>query len=130
MLSGELQIPVRPHASGLWVGIYLTVAGRETFLMVLDSGSPLSAVSPDTVQILQDGGLLGLPRGPGHYRLTDLHARDAVGRPALPDVSVRVLPRLSRLRVDGLLGLDFFRQFERVCFQLSQMRLELIFPGS
>jgi hypothetical protein len=125
----ELHIPVRPHASGLWMGIYVIVGGRDTLLMVLDTGSPASVISPNSAQVLQAGGLLVATQTPGHFQLSNMRVRDAKDQPLLPDISVRILPRLTRLQIDGLLGLDFFRHFERVCFQISAMRLELTYPG-
>lgn len=38
---------------------------------------------------------------------------------------VRVLPRLTRLGVDGLLGLDFLRHFRRVEFLVDDLLLTL-----
>ncbi len=32
----------------------------------------------------------------------------------LPDLNVRILTRLAVLDIDGLLGVDFFRRFDRV----------------
>ncbi len=56
--------------------------------------------------------------------MNDLVATDAP-EVRLPDLVVRELPRLTLLRIDGLLGLDFFRRFERVCFHIATSRLVL-----
>jgi hypothetical protein len=123
--TGELVVPASNHPSGLWVGIYVGVGTEATIFMVLDTGSPVSALSPAIAQHLHTVGLLHPAEAAGYFRPAQFTAWRATGRPALPDLPLRILPRLGRLQIDGLLGLDFFRQFERVCFQLSQMRLEL-----
>lgn len=128
MLRGDLTIPVERHPSGLWVGIYVSANNQQTMLMVLDTGSPVSALSPTIAQALHIRGLLRSELTPGSFRPVALMAVQAAGHPTLPDLRMRVLPRLTRLQIDGLLGLDFFRQFDRVCFQLAAMRLELTFP--
>ena len=88
----------------------------------------MSAVSPNTEE-LHARGLLLRGLSPRACLLSDPRARDAEGSLRLPEISVRILPRLARPELDGLLGLDYFRQFDRVCFQLSAMRLELTYPG-
>jgi hypothetical protein len=122
MPDGErLSIPIRRHPSGYWIGIHVTIGEGYTLLMVLDSGSPQSTVSP---QVAQDLWLRGMspPAAPASsYVLTNLTASTH----ALPDLRARVLPRLSRLRVDGLLGLDFFNQFDLTCYRRSTMELLL-----
>ena len=127
MLTGELSIPVRSHPSGLWMGMSLAVDIQHVVFMVLDTGSPVSAVSPTVARDLHAVGLLSPRAVPGAFLISGLRAREAVGQPALPDLTVRILPRLARLQIDGLLGLDFFRQFGRVCFHLSTLRLELTY---
>jgi hypothetical protein len=129
MPTGEIVIPASNHPSGLWVGIYVGVGTEATIFMVLDTGSPVSALSPAIAQHLHMRGMLYQAEAAGHFRPSPLTAWRAAGRPALPGLTLRVLPRLGRLQIDGLLGLDFFRQFEQVCFHLSQMRLELTYPG-
>lgn len=46
----------------------------------------------------------------------------------LPDLNVRVLARLSRLGVDGLVGLDYLGRFEYVHFHIPTLRLMLEAP--
>jgi hypothetical protein len=110
--------------------MYVLIGGRNTLLMVLDTGSPAPAISPRIAQLLQADRVLPASETLGRYWLAAIRARDAAGYPILPSLMVRILPRLARLQIDGLLGLDFFRQFDRVCFQLSAMRLELTYPGA
>ena len=98
--------------------------------MVLDSGSPVSVISPESSHELRIHGLLRQANEPRYYQLSRLTAEEAVGKPALPDLKVRILPRLTRLAIDGLLGLDFFRAFELTCFRISTSQLLLEYPSS
>jgi hypothetical protein len=125
MPGGELAIPVKVHPSGLWVGIAVTISGQQTIFMVLDTGAPASVISPGIARELTERGLLQPTADPGHYGLTDLTAQDADDQPPLPDVIVRPLRRLALLQIDGLLGLDFFRQFDRITFDFPTASLTL-----
>jgi hypothetical protein len=128
MPHGELTIPVRFHRSGLWVGIFITVQGIHTLFMVLDTGSPVSAISPQVREDLRTASLLQAADEPRYYRLSDVAARGTDDWLPLLDLDVRVLPRLSLLGIEGLLGLDFFRNFGRVCFHLSDWQIVLEYP--
>ena len=66
-------------------------------------------------------GLLARGADPRYYQLPSLTAE---GQP-LPDLAVRVLPRLTRLQVDELIGLDYLTQFHRVCFHVTEGLLSL-----
>jgi hypothetical protein len=122
----QLLLPVAPHLSGLWLGIRILVENDVGAFMVLDSGSPQSVISPALGQELQSRGVLHATSDSRYFRLTNLTARAH----QLPDVRVRILPRLARLQIDGLLGLDFFRAFELVCFRLSTSELLLEYAPS
>jgi hypothetical protein len=128
MPGGELSITVREHPSGLWLGVLLSVAGGESILMVLDTGSPISVISPHVAQDLRVRGALPETTDPHHYWLRELAVIEASGEATLPDIRVRVLPRLAPLQVDGLLGLDFFRRFDLISFRFSTSRLLLQYP--
>jgi hypothetical protein len=123
--NGELAIPAELHPSGLWIGISVAISGLQTIFMVLDTGSPASAISPTVSRDLRARGLLRESRLPGSYQLTALTADDAARKPPLPDLTVRILPRLDRLEIEGLLGLDFFRLFGHVCFDFPTSSLIL-----
>ena len=93
--------------------------------MVLDSGSPVSAVSPETAEDLRHLHLLAPARDPQYtYRL----ALPTLDGQSLPDLEVRILPRLSRLGIVGLLGLDFLRQFLAIHYYVPTRRLVLEVP--
>lgn len=135
MPGGEVSVVTALHPTGLWITVPVTVGGRVTLLMVLDPGSPISAISPAAEQTLRNHGLLEPRAGEASpHLLTNLTIE---GQP-LPDLQVRVLSRLARLarwnvrgaplEVDGLLGLDFLGKFVDVHFNVPTMRLRLIDP--
>ena len=125
MPGGELSIQARPHPSGLWITIPVTIGRVRTLAMVIDSGSPVSAISPEIAQALRDAGLLAPASTPPYeYRLAALTVQDQ----SLPDQDVRILPRLARLRIAGLLGLDFLSQFLAIHFYVPTRRLVLEEP--
>lgn len=127
MPGGELRIRtvLHPNPLGRWISFPVVVADRHELLMVLDPGSPISAISPETRDNLTERDLL---RSASHsryeHRLTSL----VVDRQQLPDVDVRVLPRLSRLRIDGLIGLDFLSQFDAIHYYVRARELVLEYP--
>jgi len=122
MRGGDrLVIPVAPHPSGLWLGIKILVGNDLVAFMVLDSGSPQSVISPALGEHLQRRGVLHATSDARYYQLRNLTAHDH----QLPDMTVRILPRLTRLQIDGLLGLDYFRAFELVCVRFSTQQLLL-----
>ena len=92
--------------------------------MVLDPGSPVSAISPEVSRELRSLGLLQESQRRRYYQLAALTVQDQ----PFPSLEVRVLPRLAELEVDGLVGLDFLRQFAAVHFYISTMRLVLEAP--
>ena len=88
---------------------------------VLDTGAPVSAISPGIEQDLLRDGLLQPGSLPRRHRLTRLRSQDQ----ELPDIEVAVLNRLDRLGIDGLLGLDFLTNFEHIHFHTRSLRLVL-----
>lgn len=102
----------------------VTVRRSAHLLMVLDTGSPVSVISPVVLDDLLARGLVRPEASSNRYVLTGLSVQ---GQP-LPDLSVRVLPRLARIQVDGLLGLDFLRSFKAVHFHVDTFRLVLEDP--
>jgi hypothetical protein len=129
MPDGEIavQASLHPHAAN-WVTLEITLSGVLTLQMVLDTGSPASAISPATTVELQCLNLLADPsKPPYHHRLTAITTQEGY---ALPDFDVVVLPRLERMRVagilvPGLLGLNFLNQFSHVCYYVDTHRLVL-----
>lgn len=117
MRTGDVAVQARLHTSGLWLTIPV-VAGHEHALdFVFDTGSPVSAISPETRDDLSAKGLLTNGQRPGWFRLAGI----TVQGQAIPDLDLRVLGRLSRLKIDGLIGLNYLSHFESVHFQVPTL---------
>lgn len=119
--AGEIAIQAALHPSGRWVTIPRLISGRGRFSAVLDTGSPVSAISPRTERVLLGDGLLQATTRPGRYRLGSLTAQNQ----QLPELDVGVIRRLDRLDIDGLLGLDFLTHFEHIHFHTGSVQLVL-----
>jgi hypothetical protein len=120
MSTGEVAIRARLHRSGRWITLPLSV-GTYLIYPVLDTGSPVSALSPSIRTELLSRNLLSPTDTPRRDQLTGLTADGQ----ALPDLEVGVLARLDRLGVDALLGLDFLLHFERIHFHVRTFQLVL-----
>jgi hypothetical protein len=116
-----MAIQAALHPSGLWITVPLVIDGIQDFVPVLDTGSPVSVISPRMQERLLGRGLLMAAAQPEQYRLSHITA----DMQPLPDLDVRVIRRLDRLGADGLLGLDFLSQFRRVCFDTHTLLLVL-----
>jgi hypothetical protein len=121
MRSGEVSIQARVHTSGLWIQIPLLVADQQRLRMILDTGAPVSAISPEMRDELLAADLLRAAIPSGYHRISDITVD---GQP-IPDLEVRVLPRLSRIGVEGLLGLDYLGKFESVYVHIPTLRITL-----
>src|SRR5438094_9460920 len=126
MRGGEIRVRATLHPSGYWIALPVTVMDVAELLMVLDTGSPVSAISPPVRDALLTSGLITPASDGARYLMTRLTVHDQ----PLPDLVVRVLSRLERIRVNGLLGLDFLRQFEYVHFHVPSLQLVLQRPRS
>ena len=126
MPGGRLSIQtwLHPNPLGRWITFPLTLDGSHTLQIVLDPGSPVSAISPHAESDLASRNLLLPGRTHRSYRLTGLTTQ---GQP-LPDMDVRILPRLTRLQIDGLVGLDYLFQFRSICFYTATFQLVLEYP--
>lgn len=122
MLGGEIATECHIHPSGRWITLAVLVRSTETLSMVLDTGSPVSALSLQARAALAARGFLTEGSQPRTWLLRDVSIE---ARP-IPDLEVRVLARLDRLQIVGLLGLDFLRMFEDVHFNVPTLRLRLI----
>src|SRR4051794_14806897 len=99
-IGDRFEIPVRLHPSGFWMGIDLISRDGLVLLAVLDPGSPLSAIEPELFQRLLREGLMQPTSNARSFRIANLMAAEHL----LPDLVVRPLPRLTRLKIDILLG--------------------------
>jgi hypothetical protein len=124
MSAGDkLTVTARIHDSGLWIVVPLSIDSGEIIYPVLDTGSPVSAISPRIRSNLASRGRL-IPAGGNRYLLSHLTLHGQT----IPDLRVGVLSRLDRIGVDAILGLDFLFQFEEIAFNTRTMTLTLIAP--
>jgi hypothetical protein len=123
MRGGEVRIQAQFHPSGQWITVPITIHDQITRRFVLDTGSPLSALSQAVEHQLQAAQLLQPSPISGRYMLGGL----AAAGQSLPTLQVGVLKRLDRLQIDGLLGLDFLVRFEHVHFHVRTLELVLEF---
>jgi hypothetical protein len=121
--GGELTVPLRAATRGRWLVVWLSV-GADVVLEMLPN--PLAAQSVITNEARDDlnrWGMLSVPTA----RRQHLHDLKIEGQP-VPDLDVIVTSRIQQLRVDGILGRDFFAQFADVRWDVRGNRLTLIYP--
>jgi hypothetical protein len=115
------------HPRTGWIIIPIYLDGSHYLEMVLDPGSPASAINPLVERELRTLDAVGGPQEPRFdLRLSGVTAQGQ----QLPDFDVVLLPRLARLsalqiKVDGLLGLNFLNSFAAICYSVDQRRLVL-----
>jgi hypothetical protein len=125
MRGGDrLTVTATIHDSGLWIIVPLSVGVTDVIYPVLDTGSPVSAISPRIRTQLANRGRLSSIAGSNRFQLTGL----ALQGQSVPDLRVSVLSRLDRIGVDALLGLDFLLQFHEIAFNTRTMTLTLTAP--
>lgn len=127
MPGGDLSIQTREHPNprGRWVAFTITVAGFHDLEVVLDPGSPVSVISPEARDELTSLNLLQQSSDPRYeYRLTSLTVQGQL----FPDLDVRILRKLTRLQIVGLVGPDFLWQFRAIHFDVPTRRLVLEYP--
>jgi hypothetical protein len=120
-IPGDIALQTKLHESGRWITIPLFVKEIYSFTAVLDTGAPVSAISPQIAADMQLRDLLQPSPIPRRHRMTGLSSQGY----SLPDLDIAVLNRLARIGVDGLLGLDFLMHFEHIHFHTRSLRLEL-----
>jgi len=122
--GGERVVPLRLHSRLFWLLLVVPVPGRRDLRFVLDSGTVISAVKETVLtELLATGRATQLGRR--RYLLHEV----TVAGVALPDMPVRVGGRTEEIDADGLIGLDYLAQFERVCVDIPSLRLTLTFPS-
>jgi len=106
-----------------WVVVPVDIAGRITLYMVVDTGSPLSAISAGMMIVLTEMRFLDRIRD----RLYLLRRISIAGQ-TLPDLEVHLSSRATRLGIQGILGLNFLQQFTEVRFRTADLLLMLVDP--
>lgn len=104
--------------------IRLSVGEDIAWDMLPNPTAPRSAITRAALGDLQRRGL---SPATGQRRAAIRGLRIAGQR--VPDREVRVSVAVARLRVDGILGLDFFEQFEAVLWHPRTGRMTLRFPS-
>lgn len=92
---GDIAIQAERHRSGRWITVPILVGGVCAISAVLDTGAPVSAISPGVESALLGLGLLLPGTRPNRYLLADL----STAGQRLPSLDVGVLRRLDRLDV-------------------------------
>lgn len=116
----EIVIQTYLDARHGWIIVPVDIADTVRIEMVLDTGSPLSALGDPVRQMLMERGLLTTDGGRrGLLRHVSIH------RQPLPDLPVRQSRRVSQVGASGVLGLDFLAQFTTLSFHMPSMRLTL-----
>lgn len=107
-----------------WLTLPVDVGGHATFDMVIDTESPLSGISEQ----VRDA-LLGTPHLQPEGRDTFRLSAVTIQRQPLPDLLVRISPRVTHLGAHGVLGLLFFAQFDDVLVNVPSLTLTLTRAG-
>jgi hypothetical protein len=105
-----------------WIMIPVTVCGwwRGDFVLNTIATSSVSAGTATALDALQ---CLTRSAG-GSHLLRGL----TIGEARLPDLPVRVSPAATLTHVEGMLGLDFLRQFTSLRFDVPAGTLTLVLP--
>jgi hypothetical protein len=117
----ELSVVTYSHSTGL-IAIPVMVDGFYPLEMILNTGYPVSLLSPTTRDVLLSLGHIEYLGG-RFYRLGNFTIG---GRPA-PAVDVRVNASIARLGIEGALGLNFLSLFTEVHFDVRSWQLTLTF---
>jgi hypothetical protein len=117
---GSLVIETRLHPKRWWILVPITVDGRP-IQMVLDTGSPLSSISKETFDRLERTGSVRQTSA-----LEYLLSNAVIQGQPIPDLTVRISRRVTRVGAEGVLGLNFLGRFRRVEFDAPTMMLTLL----
>ena len=115
----EIVIDAWQHPRYGWVMVSMEVGRGILLHMALNPGVPASSISLRTQQSLIANEVLP-PIAQRHYVLHNA----TVQQQPLPPLHVRV-SRINRPGADGLLGLDFLRQFTDIHVHVPTFRLTL-----
>jgi hypothetical protein len=107
------------HPRG-WLMVPVTVCGVWNGDFILNTFRPRSTVSAMTATVLNGFACMG-HQGGRDYVLRGL----MIGGGRLPDLEAQVSAAATLLGVEGMLGLNFLRQFARVEFDVDERVLTL-----
>jgi len=120
--SNEISFTVRTHPLNGWLLARLEVGDRDV-MMVLDTGSPVSSISQETYTRLLPTGFL-VSAGGRFWMMRSLQLEEH----PIAELRVHVSQRVTVVKAQGILGLDFLRRFEQVHFHVPTLRLTLAYP--
>jgi hypothetical protein len=122
--AGDLSVSLSLSRNTDWLILRVELEARYVLDMIPNPGYPRSVISTAARDELIQQELLPPVRARS-YRLRGL----AIQGQAVPDIDVEVRPALHRLfKVDGILGYDFFQNYQEVRFSPADRRLTLIDP--
>jgi hypothetical protein len=119
----RVEIQTLRHPRTGWVMVPIRIANDVAIEMVLNFGVPRSSISAAVRDRLIMRELIP-PRIERTYVLSDVTAD---GQP-LPPLEVRVSGALRLIGAGGILGLDFFAQYEDIHFHVPTFQLTLNGP--
>lgn len=123
MSGDELVLPLQIHQRNLWLVLEVPVAGRRSLTLVVDSGCAISAMK----QVALDH-LMALGSASRVSATRFLVQQLVVASVGLPDMVVRAGGPADRVDADGIIGLDYLYQFQRVCVDTRTLQLTLTLP--
>jgi hypothetical protein len=118
----SLSVQATLDSRTLWIVVPLVV-GERSIRMVLDSGSPIAAVSRPTLDLLLTDGRVDPADGPNYM----LRSPTIQGQ-LIPDLRVCLSRHVTRAGADGMLGLNFFGQFTDVHCHVPTLRFTFSGP--
>lgn len=110
------------HPRG-WILIPVTVCGIWHGHFMLNTFTPISSVSASTATMLEALQCFTPQASHGHLLRTL-----TIGGVPLPELPVRISRAATLLDVEGMLGLDFLRQFTAIRFDVPAGTLTLDLP--
>jgi hypothetical protein len=119
----RVEIEARRDQRYGWVLVPMTIGGQVSINMIVNLGVPRSSISAATRDQLITKELVP-PRRDRTYVLDDVTVQGQL----LPAFTVRVSGALGRIGAGGILGLDFFAQYEDIHFHVPSFRLALNGP--
>lgn len=119
----RVEIQAWLHPRYQWMMVPVAIDEQVTIDMVVNPGVPRSSISTGTRDRLIMTELVP-PRNERVYTLTTV----SVQGQALPPLRVRVSGMLHMTGAGGILGLDFFGQYEDIHFHVPTLRLTLSGP--